>query len=135
MDADVVIIGAGPAGIQAAIHAARKKVSVVLIGKTQNSAMMGTHIENYFGMPGEVNGELILKNGMSQVKIFGRTVLEKNLVSASNVGSTFTLTTEDDHAGDVIGDTTEAVNARGTDVTIHAAGSAGTDGNRCCAGL
>ena len=96
MDFDVAVIGCGPAGIQAAIHAARKKVSVVLIGKTQNSAMMGTRIENYFGMPGEVNGELILKNGMSQVKIFGCTVLEKNVTGASNAGTTFLLTTEDD---------------------------------------
>ena len=96
MEFDVAVIGCGPAGIQAAIHAARKKVSVVIIGKTQNSAMMGTRIENYFGMPGEVNGELILKNGMSQIKIFGCTILEKNIIAASNVGSMFSLTTEDD---------------------------------------
>ena len=96
MEFDVAVIGCGPAGIQAAIHAVRKKVSVVIIGKTQNSAMMGTHIENYFGMPGEVNGELMLKNGMSQIKIFGCTVLEKNIIAASNVGNMFSLTTEDD---------------------------------------
>ena len=70
MECDVAVIGSGPAGIQAAIHAARRKVSVVIIGKPQNSAMAGARIENYFGMPGEVNGELILKNGMSQIKIY-----------------------------------------------------------------
>ena len=96
MKFDVAIIGAGPAGIQAAIHAVRKKVSVVLIGKMGNSAMADAHIENYFGIPGEVNGNLILKNGMSQIKIFGCTVMEKNIISASNVGSEFSLVTEDD---------------------------------------
>ena len=96
MNFDVAIIGSGPAGIQAAIHAARKKVSVVLIGKVENSAMAGAHIENYFGIPGEVNGDLILKNGMSQIKIFGCTVMEKNIIAASNVGNEFSLTTEDD---------------------------------------
>ena len=57
---DVLIIGAGPAGIQAAIHAARKKVSVLLVGKPSNSAMQGTHIENYFGLSGTVDGSSLL---------------------------------------------------------------------------
>jgi flavin-dependent dehydrogenase len=30
---DIVILGTGPAGLQAAIHAARRKVSVLLLGK------------------------------------------------------------------------------------------------------
>lgn len=96
MDVDVAIIGAGPAGIQAAIHAARRKVSVVVIGKPQNSAMAGARIENYFGVPGSVNGDLILKNGVSQAKIFGCTFLEKNIIAASNMADKFSLTTEDD---------------------------------------
>ena len=32
-DYDVIILGSGPAGLQAAIHAARKKVSVLVLGK------------------------------------------------------------------------------------------------------
>lgn len=96
MDVDVAIIGSGPAGIQAAIHAARRKVSVVLIGKPQNSGMAGARIENYFGIPGAVNGDMILKNGLSQAKIFGCKVLEKNIIAASNVADRFSLTTEDD---------------------------------------
>ena len=95
MDVDVAI-GSGPAGIQAAIHAARRKVSVVLIGKPQNSGMAGARIENYFGIPGAVNGDMILKNGLSQAKIFGCKVLEKNIIAASNVADRFSLTTEDD---------------------------------------
>ena len=83
MDYDVAVIGSGPAGIQAAIHAARRKVSVVIIGKPQNSAMAGTRIENYFGIPGAMNGDMILKNGISQAKIFGCKILEKNIIAAS----------------------------------------------------
>ncbi len=96
MDVDVAIIGSGPAGIQAAIHAARRKVSVVVIGKPQNSAMAGARIENYFGVPGAMNGDMILKNGIGQAKIFGCTFLEKNIIAASNVADKFSLTTEDD---------------------------------------
>ncbi len=96
MDCDVAIIGCGPAGIQAAIHAARRKISVILIGKIPNSAMAGTRIENYFGVPGAMNGDMILKNGLSQAKVFGCKVLEKNITTASNNGDAFTLCTEDD---------------------------------------
>ena len=35
---DVVILGTGPAGLQAAIHAARRKVSVLLLGKETKSS-------------------------------------------------------------------------------------------------
>ena len=96
ISADVLIIGAGPAGVQAAIHAARKKVSVMLIGKASNSAMSGTHIENYFGIPGVTDGDAILRTGLEQAKGFGCTVLEENITGASRDGSRFVLTTEND---------------------------------------
>ncbi len=35
---DVIILGTGPAGLQAAIHAARKKVSVLVMGKETKAA-------------------------------------------------------------------------------------------------
>jgi len=93
---DVLIIGAGPSGIQAAIHAARKKVSVLLVGKPSNSAMSGTHIENYFGLSGTVDGNELLSTGLDQARSFGCKVLEENLVSSSRDGNTFRLVTEND---------------------------------------
>ena len=96
MQVDVLIIGAGPAGIQAAIHSARKKVSVLLVGKPSNSAMYGTHIENYFGLDGTAEGNELLKTGMEQAKSFGCKVLEENITSSSRQGEIFVLTTEND---------------------------------------
>ena len=93
---DVLIIGAGPAGIQAAIHAARKKVSVLLVGKPSNSAMSGTHIENYFGLSGTVDGNELLSTGLEQAKSFGCKALEENLISSSRDGNIFKLVTEND---------------------------------------
>ena len=67
---DVVIIGAGPAGIQAAIHAARKKTSVLVLGRIENSALYGAHIENYAFVGGVTNGSDLLQTGLAQMKHF-----------------------------------------------------------------
>jgi thioredoxin reductase (NADPH) len=42
---DLVILGTGPAGIQAAIHAARRKVSVLVLGRHHKSSAYRAHIE------------------------------------------------------------------------------------------
>ena len=95
MDADVVIIGAGPAGIQAAIHAARKKAVTVLVGKTGNSAMHGTELENYFGLQKVQSGTDVLSNGIAQAESFGCTVLDMNVMSLSKEGDLFKAALED----------------------------------------
>ena len=69
MEADVVIIGSGPAGLQAAIHAARKKVSTVLIGKLENSSTFEIPVENYFGTPGKQSGTELLMNGVNAMEV------------------------------------------------------------------
>ena len=46
-DYDVIILGTGPAGLQAAIHAARKKVSVLVMGKETRSSLFHAHVENF----------------------------------------------------------------------------------------
>jgi thioredoxin reductase (NADPH) len=94
MIADVVVIGSGPAGIQAAIHSSRKKVSTVLIGKITNSALFGTHIENYFGVSGAVEGSTLLVNSVVQAKEFGCTVVEQNVMTISQSNGIFTMTVE-----------------------------------------
>ena len=102
MEFDVAIIGTGPAGLQAAIHAARKKVSVVVLGKVVNSAMTGTHVENYFGIPGVKDGDAILADGIAQAKEFGCTFVEYNVTSAEDLGGKFLITAEDDSTYEVV---------------------------------
>ncbi|MCI5221631.1 MAG: NAD(P)/FAD-dependent oxidoreductase [Candidatus Electrothrix sp. AR4] len=71
---DVVIIGAGPAGIQAAIHATRKKTAVLLLGRIENSALYPAHVENYACISGITDGETLLRAGMAQLERFGTEV-------------------------------------------------------------
>lgn len=109
MNADVVIMGAGPAGIQAAIHASRKKVSVIMIGRPDGSAMDGTHIENYFAVPGKADGLQMLKDGLEQAKSFGCVHMNCNVTATEKTGNGFRITTEN---GDVI-DTSAVIIATG----------------------
>ncbi|AGI48498.1 Thioredoxin reductase [Thermoplasmatales archaeon BRNA1] len=94
MDADVAVIGLGPAGIQAAIHAARKKVSVVSIGKIDSSSTYGIKVENYFGLSQTASGIDLLSSGLEQIRSLGVRVLEMNVLSAARNGNGFTITAE-----------------------------------------
>ncbi len=68
---DVVILGCGPAGLQAAIHAARKRVSVLVLGKPEASSLYKAHIENYCCIEGVRTGKELLETGIKQAEKFG----------------------------------------------------------------
>ena len=92
---DVVIIGAGPAGIQAAIHASRKKTSVLMLGRIENSALYAAHIENYACIDGITDGKKLLEAGISQVRRFGTEVLSEDVLKiAQNEKGLFALELE-----------------------------------------
>lgn len=90
---DVVILGSGPAGLQAAIHAARKKVSVLLLGKETKSSLFHAHIENFCCLF-NVKGEDMLQVGRQQAVNFGTQVLEEDVLRVSPAGPVFEIITE-----------------------------------------
>jgi thioredoxin reductase (NADPH) len=92
-DYDVVILGSGPAGLQAAIHAARKKVSVLLLGKETQSSLFHAHVENFCCLF-NVKGEDMLRVGRQQAVNFGTQVLEEDVLRVSPAGSAFEIITE-----------------------------------------
>jgi thioredoxin reductase (NADPH) len=93
MDVDVLIIGSGPAGVQAAIHSSRKKAKTLVVGKAMNSAVHGTEIENYFGIPSD--GDSILSAGIEQARSFGTDFINQNITSSKRDGDSFVFTTDD----------------------------------------
>lgn len=76
---DVVILGTGPAGLQAAIHAARKKVRVLVLGREQKSSIYSAHIENYCCM-NTVTGESLLEQGRKQAENSGAVLVNEDVV-------------------------------------------------------
>lgn len=94
MEADILVIGCGPAGIQAAIHATRRKASVVVAGKQSASALSGALIENYMGVPA-TDGDLLLSTGVEQARNSGALVTGMNLLSIRRDGDFFEAVLED----------------------------------------
>ena len=91
---DVVIIGAGPAGIQAAIHAARRKIRVLMLGRIENSALFGAHIENYAFVPGVTIGAALLQGGLEQARGFGTEIAPEDVLKIVRTDEMFHLELE-----------------------------------------
>lgn len=81
---DLIVLGTGPAGLQAAIHAARAKISVLVLGRQPRSSLFRAHIENYCCLSG-VNGEDLLLEGRRQAEKFGAAFLNEDVIEASTV--------------------------------------------------
>ncbi|OAG26859.1 NAD(P)/FAD-dependent oxidoreductase [Thermodesulfatator autotrophicus] len=92
---DVAIIGAGPAGLQAAIHAARRRVKTIIAGKIEASALYRAHLENYFGLPGKKEGKEVLEAGLTQAQNFGAEHLPLDVVKVELRDHYFYLELED----------------------------------------
>ena len=90
---DVIILGTGPAGLQAAIHAARKKVSVLILGKETKSSLFHAHVENFCCLF-NVSGEDMLSVGRQQAANFGADMLEEDVLSVTPEDPLFNVTTE-----------------------------------------
>ena len=74
---DVVIIGAGPAGLAASVYGASEGLSTVLIDRQGVGGQIGTtsRIENYLGFPVGISGAEFAQRALVQVLRFGATLL------------------------------------------------------------
>jgi thioredoxin reductase (NADPH) len=73
MEFDVVIVGAGPAGLSAAVYGASEGFSTLVVdrGGIGGQATSSSLIRNYLGFPRGVSGRQLAQNAYSQAWVFG----------------------------------------------------------------
>ncbi len=71
--ADVIVVGAGPAGLAASVYAASEGLSVITIDSGNPGGQAGTSskIENYLGFPTGVSGQELTDRAVIQALKFG----------------------------------------------------------------
>jgi len=77
---DCIIIGAGPGGLQAAIHLARYNRKVLLIDHGGGRTRHALHIENYLGLE-RTSGKELVDTGIKQIISFGAEFRREHVAS------------------------------------------------------
>lgn len=74
---DVVVIGAGPAGLAAAVYAASEGLDVLVLEGTAPGGQAGSSskIENYLGFPTGISGQELAVRAYSQAEKFGAQLM------------------------------------------------------------
>jgi thioredoxin reductase (NADPH) len=80
---DVVIVGAGPAGLAAAVYGASEGLRTVVVEREAPGGQAGTssRIENYLGFPSGVSGDELASRALQQARRLGAEILVTRTVS------------------------------------------------------
>ena len=81
---DVVIIGAGPAGLAAGVYGASEGLKTLMIERRAPGGQAGTssRIENYLGFPAGISGSELTRRAMTQATRLGTEFLSPRSVNA-----------------------------------------------------
>ena len=104
---NIVIIGAGPAGISAALYAARGNMNPLVINNGIGALEKAEKIENYYGLEQPLSGKELYERGISPAEALGVRILDAEVLGISGF-DTFTVKTT---AGDF--DTVSVILATG----------------------
>jgi thioredoxin reductase (NADPH) len=76
-DYDTVIVGAGPAGLAAAVYGASEGLNTIVIERQAPGGQAGTssRIENYLGFPSGVSGDELASRALQQARRLGAEIL------------------------------------------------------------
>jgi thioredoxin reductase (NADPH) len=92
---DLIIVGAGPAGLAAAVYGASEGLRTVVVEKEATGGQAGTsaRIENYLGFPQGISGVDLARRATAQAKRLGAEILTAQEVSHVRVEDPYRFVT------------------------------------------
>ena len=90
---DVIIIGAGPAGISAGLYTQRANKKTLIIYNEKSSLEKASKIENYYGFPNGISGKELYQNGIMQAKNLGIELKKEEVIKIEKIKETFEVST------------------------------------------
>ena len=92
---DVVVVGAGPAGLAAAVYGASEGLHTLLVEAEApgGQAGMSSRIENYLGFPSGLSGGDLARRGLTQARRLGAEILTPQEVTALRVADGYKILT------------------------------------------
>jgi thioredoxin reductase (NADPH) len=95
---DLIIIGAGPAGLGAAVYGASEGLRTVVIEREAAGGQAGTsaRIENYLGFPKGISGADLTRRATTQAKRLGAEIVTAQEVTGIRVEDPYRIVTLDD---------------------------------------
>lgn len=95
---DLIIVGAGPAGLAGAVYGASEGLRTVVIEKEAAGGQAGTsaRIENYLGFPQGISGADLTRRATTQAKRLGAELLTAQEVTNIRVEDTYRIVTLSD---------------------------------------
>ena len=97
-ESDVVVVGAGPAGLGAAVYAASDGLTTTAMERIATGGQAGTssRIENYLGFPGGISGSDLAERAVLQAGKFGaRIIVSAEITRLESGGGQHRLTLAD----------------------------------------
>lgn len=90
---DVIIIGAGPAGISASLYTKRANLNTLVIYSGESNLEKTEKISNYYGFEEGISGENLFKAGIEQAKNLEVEVVKEEVLKIEMQMEGFTVTT------------------------------------------
>lgn len=82
---DIIIIGAGPAGISASLYAVRANKKALVLYDDKSSLEKTDKIENYYGFENGISGKDLYKAGIKQAENIGVDVKKEEVIKIETI--------------------------------------------------
>ena len=92
---DLAVVGAGPAGLAAAVYGASEGLKTIIIEREAPGGQAGTssRIENYLGFPAGLSGADLTRRGVAQARKFGAELLNPQEVRKVRIDGLYRVLT------------------------------------------